>query len=60
MVAHFSPRRPFSLYLEGKAGVGKSSFVAKLVPALGAAIGDCLDPGMEVHFVKQVCRYLHM
>jgi hypothetical protein len=47
----------FILYIyniQGMAGAGKSSFVAKLVPALASTVEELLDPEMDVRFVKQV------
>eukprot|EP00934_Nitzschia_sp_Nitz4_P006049 Nitzschia sp. Nitz4//scaffold287_size23745//7628//10152//NITZ4_008458-RA/size23745-snap-gene-0.22-mRNA-1//1//CDS//3329545763//6039//frame0 len=51
--AHFAPNRPLSLYLYGKAGAGKSSFVRNFQTALEATIEETLDPEMCVRFVKQ-------
>ena len=51
--AHFTPTSPLSLYLHGKAGSGKSSFVRNLPPALEATIEEYADPEILVRFVKQ-------
>ena len=51
--AHFTPTYPLSLYIHGKAGAGKSSFVRNFAPALNAAIEQHLDPSLLVRFVKQ-------
>lgn len=51
--AHFDPCEPISLYLWGKAGAGKSSFVRHVPLALQAAVETHADPEMLVRFVKQ-------
>lgn len=51
--AQFSPTRPLSLYLHGKAGSGKSSFVRNFQPALEATIEETVDPEILARFVKQ-------
>ena len=51
--AHFDPCVPISLYLWGKAGAGKSSFVRHVPPAIQAAVEAHADPEMLVRFVKQ-------
>jgi hypothetical protein len=53
VAAGFAPAHHFALYLEGKAGAGKSSFVSKMVPALASTVEELLDPEMDVRFVKQ-------
>ena len=51
--ANFTPRYPLSLYLHGKAGIGKSSFVRFCAPALEEVIEEFCDPGIACRFVKQ-------
>eukprot|EP00980_Cylindrotheca_fusiformis_P015074 scaffold4157_cov136-Cylindrotheca_fusiformis.AAC.24 len=51
--AHFSPSTALSLYLHGKAGSGKSSFVRNFQPSIEATIEEFLDPEILVRFVKQ-------
>ncbi|CAB9525061.1 expressed unknown protein [Seminavis robusta] len=51
--AHFEPCQPISLYLWGKAGAGKSSFVRHVPAAIQAAVEAHADPEMLVRFVKQ-------
>ena len=51
--ANFTPRYPLSLYLHGKAGVGKSSFVRFFAPALEEIIEAFCDPMIACRFVKQ-------
>lgn len=51
--AYFNPTYNFSLYLYGKPGVGKSSFVYHFVPALNYVIEKYLDPEIIIRFVKQ-------
>lgn len=51
--ANFTPRYPLSLYLHGRAGVGKSSFVRFFAPALEEVIEDFCDPDIACRFVKQ-------
>jgi hypothetical protein len=51
--AHFTPTRPLSFYLYGKAGAGKSSFVRNFQPALEATIEETMDPEILARFVKQ-------
>ena len=51
--ANFTPRYPLSLYLHGKAGVGKSSFVRFFAPALEEVIEQFCDPDIACRFVEQ-------
>jgi len=51
--ANFTPRYPLSLFLHGKAGVGKSSFVRFFAPALEEVIEEFCDPEIACRFVKQ-------
>jgi len=51
--AHFDPEYPFSLYLYGSAGAGKSSFVQHFAPALHTVLEECMDSALLVRFVKQ-------
>lgn len=51
--AHFEPCEPVSLYLWGKAGAGKSSFVRHVPAAIQSAVETHADPEMLVRFVKQ-------
>lgn len=51
--AHFDPCEPISLYLWGKAGSGKSSFVRHVPSAIQAAVESHADPELLVRFVKQ-------
>ena len=51
--AHFDPNSALSLYLHGKAGSGKSSFVRNFQPALEATVEEHMDPEILVRYVKQ-------
>lgn len=51
--AHFTPSTALSLFLYGKAGSGKSSFVRNFQPSLEATIEEHLDPAVLVRLVKQ-------
>lgn len=41
------------MYLYGKAGAGKSSFVRNFQPALEATVEEYADPEIVARFVKQ-------
>jgi hypothetical protein len=58
--AHFDPCEPISLYLWGKAGVGKSSFARHFPSAMQAAVECHADPELLVRFVKQTMNKPYM
>jgi hypothetical protein len=51
--ANFTPNYPLSLYLCGKARIGKSSLVRSLSLSLMDTIEHYLEPEILVRFVKQ-------
>jgi hypothetical protein len=53
--AQFSPRHPFSLYLHGEPGTGKSSFVRCFARALQRVLHEEVDPSIaQLDTVKQM------